>query len=230
MFINILTFGEGLCWCLGEYMYRLLTKFISVALFITLNCFIQLSLGDANNKYFGYYENEVITKWLRDYEEDRTLELIEDFVFVDMEDRRWSVPKGTKIDGASIPRLLWSLIGSPLTGEYREASVIHDYYCQEKNIPSSVVHLMFYHAMRASGVAKKQALVMYIAVVIAGPTWDVEDLRNGKFLVIDKPTVNLADKELSSIISHVEKHIDNLQEGEEYAKHVREQLLRGDSD
>ena len=38
--------------------------------------------------------------------------------------------RGRVVDGASIPSVFWSIIGAPYTGKYRDASVIHDYYCE----------------------------------------------------------------------------------------------------
>ena len=36
------------------------------------------------------------------------------------------VDKGLHTDGASIPRVFWRLIGSPLMGKYRRACIFHD--------------------------------------------------------------------------------------------------------
>jgi len=60
--------------------------------------------------------------------------------------------EGETVNGASIPQPLWSLVGSPWTGKYREASVIHDYYCDVRIEPWPAVHRMFYYAMLANGV------------------------------------------------------------------------------
>src|SRR5690606_17679728 len=38
----------------------------------------------------------------------------------------WPVPAGAIVDGASIPWPLWSVLGGPFEGAYRNASVIHD--------------------------------------------------------------------------------------------------------
>lgn len=42
-----------------------------------------------------------------------------------------TAPAGLRCDGASIPRALWSLIGSPYTGDYRLAAIMHDSLCQQ---------------------------------------------------------------------------------------------------
>tara|TARA_Y100000310_G_scaffold221436_2_gene223020 strand:+ start:4695 stop:5126 length:432 start_codon:yes stop_codon:yes gene_type:complete len=41
-------------------------------------------------------------------------------------DFKLRAPKGTKTDGASIPRFFWRLIGPPLHADYAPAAVIHD--------------------------------------------------------------------------------------------------------
>jgi Protein of unknown function (DUF1353) len=43
------------------------------------------------------------------------------------------VPAGAIVGGASIPQVFWSIIGGPFEDKYREASVIHDYYCEQKS-------------------------------------------------------------------------------------------------
>lgn len=75
------------------------------------------------------------------------------------------------VDGASIPWGLWSIIGSPWTGLYREASVTHDYYCETKTKDWKEIHRMFFDGMMANGVNSTQAKIMYAAVYRFGPRW-----------------------------------------------------------
>jgi hypothetical protein len=88
------------------------------------------------------------------------------------------VPAGAEIDGASIPKVFWSIVGGPYTGLYRNASVIHDYYCDVRTRPWKEVHRMFYDAMLASGVDKMKAKLMYLAVRFGGPRWDDQTIHN----------------------------------------------------
>jgi hypothetical protein len=104
----------------------------------------------------------------------RTAVLLAPFGYVDPVGKKWETPTGWTVDGASIPWPLWSIIGSPWTGKYREASVIHDYYCDTKSEPWAVVHKTFYTAMLANGVNEMQAKVMYLAVYRFGPRWNFE--------------------------------------------------------
>ena len=131
------------------------------------------------------YVGELRLKVLAD---GRYMETLADFSFVDGLKRIWRVPTGYATNGASIPSALWSFVGGPFSGKYRSAAVIHDYYCEQQKRPWPQVHRMFYDAMLASGVASKQALLMYLAVYRFGPRWDFEvaDCRPG--MVCDKIT------------------------------------------
>jgi hypothetical protein len=115
------------------------------------------------------YDGVVRTEWLPD---GRQMKLLDDFTYIDARGRKWKAPKGSKIDGASIPQVFWST-GGPYEGLYRDASVVHDYFCDEnpKTAAWQSVHRMFYEAMLTRGVDRKRALVMYGAVRRFGPRW-----------------------------------------------------------
>jgi Protein of unknown function (DUF1353) len=119
------------------------------------------------------------------------MELLEEFGFLDRYGSRWMVPKGTRVDGASIPQPLWSIIGSPFTGKYRDASVVHDYYCDVRLRPWGDVHRVFYEAMIVSGVSLARAKIMYSAVYFAGPRWSETVVHNSnlekQFSILDTP-------------------------------------------
>jgi hypothetical protein len=125
----------------------------------------------------AYFEGDVRTLWLveeavGDDEADRRMQLLEDFAFVDPNGQRWLAPAGRTIDGASIPRMLWSIAGDPFIGPYRRASVLHDVACDDRTQPSKIVHRMFYDAMIADGASAAQAVEFYAAVRLFGPDWD----------------------------------------------------------
>src|SRR5262245_40378140 len=125
---------------------------------------------------FGKFQGEVIAKWSRDPPlEARIMFLMADFSY--SEPTRpptvWPAAKGRCVDGASIPEFLWSLIGSPFTGNYRRASVVHDIACQDKPLTSDRAHYMFYRAMRCDGTTDRLAKIMYLAVRTFGPQWGV---------------------------------------------------------
>jgi hypothetical protein len=116
------------------------------------------------------------------------MRVVEPFGFLNVDQERWPVPVDAKVDGASIPRALWSLTGGPFEGKYRSASVIHDYYCDVRRKPWRAVHRVFYNAMRASGVSERRAKLMYAAVYFAGPHWSDTAVDNAN---LPRPNENL---------------------------------------
>ena len=121
-----------------------------------------------SSSQFGHFQGKVKTEWI---EANRKMRLLEDFDYVDARGTRWPAPKGSVIDGASIPQVLWSVAGSPYTGEYRNASVVHDVACVKRDRPWQDVHRMFYEASRAGGVGEQKAKLLYAAVYHFGPRW-----------------------------------------------------------
>jgi hypothetical protein len=120
---------------------------------------------------WGRFEGDVVARWEHD---GRLMTLVEPFAYVDSRQTRWEAAAGAVIDGASIPPAFWSVIGSPFAGEFRNASVVHDVACEERNRPWRAVHRMFYEACRLGGVGAVKAKTMYYAVFHFGPRWHVE--------------------------------------------------------
>ena len=102
----------------------------------------------ASSDYYGSFKGDLITRALED---GRRLELVQPYAFEDATGKLWGVPAKTLVDGASIPQVFWSITGGPFSGKYRNASVIHDYYCVAKTDAWENVHLVFYNGMRANG-------------------------------------------------------------------------------
>jgi hypothetical protein len=93
------------------------------------------------------------------------------FGFRDKLGRDWPVPAGFETDGASIPRALWTFVGSPFTGKYLPAAIVHDYHCMQQRASWQDVHLVFYDAMIAGGVNLAYAKLLYFGVYRFGPKW-----------------------------------------------------------
>ena len=119
---------------------------------------------------WGRFEGRVVARWESD---GRSMTLVEPFAYVDPRRSRWSAPVGAVVNGASIPRVFWSLIGGPFSGEFRDASVVHDVACETRDRPWRAVHRMFYEACRCGGVGAVKAKTMYYAVFHFGPRWHV---------------------------------------------------------
>lgn len=120
---------------------------------------------------FGRFKGDVAAKWLTHRGDDRNMKLLEDFEYIDQHGTSWDAPKGSIVNGASIPSALWSTVGPPFVGDYRRASVVHDVACDKRSESHEAVHEMFYNAMRADGVGWTKANVMYQAVKRFGPRW-----------------------------------------------------------
>jgi hypothetical protein len=117
---------------------------------------------------WGYYSGNIDTRWDAD---GRTMTLLDELRYTDPKGVVWIAPAGSVIDGASIPRALWSFMGGPFEGKYRNASVLHDVAYDQKNRPPPEVDRMFYNAMRCSGVGAVEAKTMYYALLRFGRHW-----------------------------------------------------------
>lgn len=117
---------------------------------------------------WGRFEGELVVRALDD---GRRLELLQDYGFVRPDGSRWPAPAGIIVDGASIPQAFWSLVGGPFSGRYRNASVVHDHYCDTRTRPWRETHRVFLEGMRAMGVPAAKAKVMFYAVQRFGPRW-----------------------------------------------------------
>lgn len=136
-------------------------------LLLSLIALVGCSGGDG--AAFGRFEGTVQSEWITP---DREMRLLGDFKYIDGNGKSWLASKDSIIDGASIPRVFWTLIGSPFVGEHRSASVVHDVACVEKTEPWNSVHRMFYDACRCGGVGETRAKIMYAAVYHFGPRWE----------------------------------------------------------
>lgn len=165
--------------------------------------------GDAPAR-FGQFEGDVVARWS---DGGRDMTLVEPFAYVDPQSVRWDAPAGSVVDGASIPRALWSLVGGPFTGRYRAASVVHDVACATRERAWQQVHRMFYDACRCGGVGRIQATGMYYAVHHFGPRWTFETRAT---IVAGRPTtVRVAvdetppqptEAQAAAVMAYVEAH------------------------
>ncbi len=108
---------------------------------------------------------------LRFEHDGRLITLLNDFTYIDSAGHVWTVPTGETVNGASIPRPLWSIVGSPLTGKYRNASILHDFEYEKKRYSAPKVHRMFYEACRCGGLPENQSKLLYLAVYHYNPSW-----------------------------------------------------------
>lgn len=110
------------------------------------------------------------TEWLPD---GKRMKLLAPIAFKDRYGVTWTVPAGAEVNGSSIPEVFWPFVGGPYDGLHRNASVIHDYYCQTQTRPPDAVHKLMLDASLTSGMTLDRALELYSAVYIYGPRWKV---------------------------------------------------------
>jgi hypothetical protein len=126
-------------------------------------------MGEAIQPHkWGYYSGYPETRWDSD---GRTMTLLNELRYTDPQGVVWIAPAGSKVDGASIPRSLWSFMGGPFEGRYRNASVLHDVAYEQKKKPPADCDRMFYNAMRCSGVSALEAKTMYYSLLRFGHHW-----------------------------------------------------------
>lgn len=144
--------------------------------------------------------------------------LLRDFVYIDPYKRPWLAMKHDEINGASIPQVLWSVLGGPFEGRYLNASVVHDTACVRKTERWEDVHRMFYMACRCSGVGEKQGKLLYAGVYHGGPRWDKivytasgRDVPLIKTSEINQPR-SLTQKDVEELKKYIDEHNPSLDE------------------
>lgn len=126
-------------------------------------------IHDADQPHpWGFYSGSPETRWNPD---GRTMTLLNELRYTDPKGQVWVAPPGSVVDGASIPRSLWSVMGGPFEGKYRNASVLHDVAYDQHNRPWQDCDRMFYNAMRCSGVGAVEAKTMYYSLYKFGHHW-----------------------------------------------------------
>ncbi len=145
-----------------------------LALFISI--LMANSATAKDTKTHGKFVGKVVLELIDSTE--RKFRLKQPFLYVSKDGKKWQVPAGAKVDGASIPKAFYSVIGGPFSENYLEASVVHDHHCIIKQESWQDVHLAFYHGMRAKGVSQAKANIMYSAVYMFGPRWVKTEQQN----------------------------------------------------
>ena len=101
----------------------------------------------------------------------RDMKLLAKFGYLDPYGVYWEVPAGYVTNGASIPWYLWPALGGPYDGPYRDAAVLHDYYCEKQIHTWEKTHEMFFNASLRRGVSETKAKIMYLGLQMFGWKW-----------------------------------------------------------
>jgi hypothetical protein len=99
------------------------------------------------------------------------IQLLKPFAYKDSRSVLWEVPEGFLSDGASIPDYLWASLGGPYSGPYRDAAVIHDFFCYTKSRKWEDVHDVFLEAALNRGTSARLAQTLYFGILLGGPRW-----------------------------------------------------------
>lgn len=80
-----------------------------------------------------------------------------------------TIPAGYVFDGASVPRIAWSVIGHPFDPTFALAACVHDWYCDAavrlKDYQLRVIgDSVFFALLARAGVAEWRRVAMYAAV------------------------------------------------------------------
>lgn len=121
----------------------------------------------------------------------RDARLVNNFSYTDPRGKVWNAPRGSIVNGASIPQFFWSFVGGPWDGAYRQASVVHDVACETMQASWQDTHRMFYEACRCGGVDERTAKLMYWAVHHFGPRWESRTATTSEVRIVDGRSVTV---------------------------------------
>lgn len=123
---------------------------------------------------------------MRVHLQGRTFRLMETMRFTTSEGVMVAVPRGFQSDGASVPRLLWSIL--PPFGPWTRAAVLHDYLTRRHAVGDpheaadsrAKCDRLFRECLRQDGVGKWTAWVMFAGVRTASTLFGWSRMGNAK--------------------------------------------------
>ena len=111
------------------------------------------------------------------YVDERQFKLLEPFAYINSP-VKIVVPAGFITDGASIPKAVWSIVGSPWTGKYVYATIPHDWGYTTQTMTRREVDDIFNEGMRILGVSWWKRKLMYRCVrMFAWVCWNKKKRR-----------------------------------------------------
>lgn len=122
-----------------------------------------------SNRGIGRFAGEPEVQFLRGGE---LVVLLADFAFTDPSGHTWIAPRGLRSDGASIPRILWPVIGPPIGGPYFDAALQHDARYRLGDCSKAQADLILWDAARCGGTSPHDAFLIAQAVSqFGGAAW-----------------------------------------------------------
>ena len=131
---------------------------------------------------------------------------------------RVDIPKGFITDGASIPRLLWPLIGHPFQGDFLQAAVYHDLLCHHAWLLGSYQHRVmadafFFWLLTELKIPLWKRTAMYLAVRMWG-RWSYRPRSVEHYLEVTHGETDFSNT-LSEEIFHETEHHNDLSNDDE---------------
>lgn len=78
------------------------------------------------------------------------------------------VKTGMSTDGASIPRFLWAIIGSPYVGKYRKSAILHDGLYRSQKLSKLDSDILFLDMMKSQNVNIIKRYIIFLGVIMFG--------------------------------------------------------------
>jgi len=97
-----------------------------------------------------------------------SLRLDTSYMFKMADGRQCCIPRGWVTDGASIPRIFWSIIGHPFLSIYRDAALRHDVQYELGVVARDLIDQQFLRDLKTAGMGILKRTMMYSAVRLAG--------------------------------------------------------------
>lgn len=152
---------------------------------------------------FGKFSKDPVTRWITEQGRDRNMELLEDFAFIENSGKEWRAKAGEIIDGASIPRAFWTIVGAPYAGDYRRASILHDVAVRASTGWRSRrrADKMFYRACRTGGCSRRDSIILYIGVRIGA--WFGKSMLSADHASTTRLTETVEEREMKAVLQDV---------------------------
>lgn len=171
---------------------------------------------------YGSFSGNPKTEWLEDpAKPDRNMKLLDDFWYIDPGGIKWLAPKDSVINGASIPRPLWTTVGSPYTDDYRRASIVHDVACNDKKIKRKDADRMFYFACLAGGCSEGQAKILYAGVRVGAwalTAFPVNTFARNRLLYRLTEKAGIEEMKVNLKFAEISRELSKLGDGAEFAE------------
>ena len=97
---------------------------------------------------------------------DTWLRTLEDIRF-DLAGIEYTIPAGFECDGASIPRAFWRIIGPPISSDYIDEAIIHDYLYRVQPVSRAAADRDFFYRLNKPRMRIRRYLI-YISVAAFG--------------------------------------------------------------